>query len=299
MTGHLPPAFAGLLTELEAGLTILPDKPDESAEGTLRALWFKAAGQPLGLRQARALDLPLLDDEASVELEGLVRRRLAGAPLAHLTGRQDFMDLVLLATPDALIPRRETELLARHAIRKIGERKGAPTLVIDVCCGAGNVALAVAHHEPAAVVFGSDLDPGATELARANAQFTGHLDVEFRTGDLLDPFQEPRFLGQVDILTCNPPYISSPRVDEMETEIREHEPRAAFDGGALGVTILRRLVRESPSWLRPGGWLICEVGQGQGETMARLLGRSSSFETVETLEDEQGHVRVLAAQRAT
>jgi release factor glutamine methyltransferase len=205
--------------------------------------------------------------------------------------------MVLKASPAALIPRKETEILARHAREKIPRAGEGPPLVIDVCCGAGNVTLALASHAPGARVFGSDLDEGAVALARENAEFIERPDVEFRAGDLLAPFDEPTFLGVVDVLTCNPPYISSSRVSEMPKEISGFEPALAFDGGSFGVSILRRLSTEAPRWIRPGGWLVSEIGEGQGPTVARLLERSPAFENVESIPDMHGHVRVVAAQR--
>src|SRR5207253_2596570 len=108
---------------------------------------------------------------------------------------------------------------------------------------------------PSAKVFASDLSEAAVELARRNAHHL-HLarQVEFRVGDLLQPFNGAARVGPADLLTCNPPYISSAGVERMPAEIAAHEPRLAFDGGPLGIGILMRLVREAPSFLRAGGW---------------------------------------------
>ncbi|HEX6640638.1 MAG TPA: HemK family protein methyltransferase, partial [Thermoanaerobaculia bacterium] len=197
--------------------------------------------------------------------------------------------------------RRETELVARAAAQlaqRIAAQKGA-VRVMDVCTGSANVALAIAIAEPRATVFASDLSEEAVELARLNVAHAGLENrVTLRSGDLLAPFDEPEFVGTIDLLTCNPPYISSGRVDQLPAEIGGHEPRLAFDGGPLGVRILQRLIREAPRMLVPGGWLAFEVGLGQGKSVAQRMRSSGAYASVEPVEDERGETRVLIA-RAT
>lgn len=291
----------GRLRELIAShVTFLADKPEENPDSSLRALWFTAAGSP---RSARAAaddrELPALDAAAQERLESFVSRRLAGVPLSHLTMRQSFLGLEMLAGPEALIPRKETELLARTALEKLTELAASrkPLRVIDVCTGSGNIALVLAHRDPSAEVFAADLSEDAVRLARANAAHLG-LDrkVEFRAGDLLAPFDEPAHLGQVDLLTCNPPYIGSAKVGAMPAEISGHEPRLAFDGGALGISILMRLSQEAPRFLRPGGWLVFEIGLGQGPALVKRLKASPAFKEVAGVMDSEGAIRVVAAR---
>jgi release factor glutamine methyltransferase len=278
-------------------LQILPDKPEETVEATLAALWLAAAGQSRSAAAAAGDALPTLDADALARLDGLVARRLAGIPLAHLTGRQRFMGLDLLAGPGALIPRAETELLARTALAHLPGADTRP-LVVDVCTGSGNVALALASHAPHARVAAADISGEAVELARRNAAALGLAErVEFRVGDLLAPFEEPAFLGHIDLLTCNPPYISSAKVDGLPRETAAHEPRLAFDGGPLGIRILRRLVMEAPRWLAPGGKLVFEVGAGQARGVRRLMEQQGAYEGFVEGRDASGEVRVLGARR--
>ena len=117
-------------------------------------------------------------------------------------------------------------------------------------------------------------------------------------GDLLDAFTLAGFAGRADLVTCNPPYISTPRRLAMPAEIAGHEPSIAFDGGALGVSILYRLIREAPALLRAGGWLVFEVGAGQGPAVARRLGANAAWDLVDPVADARGTVRVLAARRS-
>jgi release factor glutamine methyltransferase len=288
-------AFRAWHTRLAGALERLPDKPEETVDATLAALWLAAAGHPCSAAAALDQALPPLGPEAARRLEALVDRRLSGTPLAHLTGRQRFMDLEMLAGPEALIARNETELLARTALAHLPSPESR---VVDVCTGSGNVAIAIAHHAPDARVWASDLSADAVALACRNAASLGlAARVSFRVGDLLAPFDEPDFLGRVDMLTCNPPYISSARVDAMPRETAGHEPRLAFDGGPLGIRILRRLVIEAPSWLAHGGMLVFEVGAGQARGVRRLMEQQGAYQGFFEACDDSGEVRVLGAQR--
>lgn len=291
--------YLPLRDELAAQLSFLPDKPEETADSTLRALWFTAAGMPRSAQAAMAGDLPALAEAQRQGLRELLDRRLAGVPLAHLTGRQQFLGLEMLAGADALVPRKETELLARTAIAAVQSlaTAGHKPLVVDVCSGSGNVALAVAQAVPGAQVHGADLSDAAVHLAIRNADHLGLSGVDFRAGDLLAPFDEAGFIGRIDVLTCNPPYINRAKVERMPAEIAAHEPRLAFDGGALGISILMRLLDEAPRFLAPRGWLIFEVGAGQGAGLLKRLAASGAFVEIVPAEDEAGVIRVIAARR--
>lgn len=294
-------SYRTLLDEVERFWTPLPDKPEETAEAVLRALWSTACGRPVSAAHATLVDLAPLDGAALERLQRLIERKRAGVPLAHLTGRQAFMGLELLAGPDALIPRRETEIVGRAALAKLHElaEQRGEVRVLDLCTGSGNLAYAYAHHEPRARIYASDLAPEAIELARQNGEHCGlAARVELRVGDLFEPFQSADFLGACDLVSCNPPYISTSKVSAMHPEISLFEPQAAFNGGVYGVAILTKLVRQAPRFVRPGGWLAFEVGAGQGEVIASQLGKNAAVSAVETFIDAEGEVRALLAQRA-
>ena len=280
-------------------MRILPDKPDETPRASARALWHLAAGAPLSLPAAQEKALPPLDAQQLERLAALVEERVRGVPLAHLTGMQRFMGLDLLAGKEALIPRKETELLGDAALEHL--RTLAATrqelLVIDVCTGSGNLAVAMAHYVAAARVFACDLSHEAVMLAARNARHIGvHDRVEVREGDLLAPFDEPRFHAAADLLLCNPPYISSAKVDAMPEEISKHEPRLAFDGGPLGVNLVMRLMRDGQRFLRKGGVLAFEVGLGQAPGFARRLA-TAGYGEVRSLANSAGEIRALIATR--
>jgi release factor glutamine methyltransferase len=285
-----------LLERLECDLVLLPDKPEESAETTLAALWWTAAGSPLSAEKAAQQPIEDLDTRQQERLVSLVDQRLSGTPLAHITGRQQFMGVELLAGPEALIPRKETEILGRTAselLKKINNKDDL--IVVDVCTGAGNLAVSLALQSPTCKVFASDLSGDAVSLARKNITFH-HLEdrVKVFTGDLLDPFVSENFYGKIDLLICNPPYISSAKVSDMEGEISGHEPALAFDGGSFGIKILHRLIKEAPRYIKKGGWLVFEVGLGQGTMMMKRM-KKFSYTRITPIPDANGRVRVIHA----
>jgi len=292
--------FTQLLESLHSDLTILPDKPEESAVATLKALWFAACGDAKSVQEAAEhLELPALDSSQKSELEQLVKKRLQGVPLAHITGRQQFMGIELLVDAGALIPRKETELLGNTALKLIKQilQEQPSVTVIDVCTGAGNLPIAYATHEPSCSVFAADLSLEAVDLAGRNVDFHCLQDrVEIRQGDLLAPFDSEHFHGKVDVLTCNPPYISSSKVDVMHQEISEHEPRLAFDGGPFGIKIVHSLIQQAPKFLKQGGSLVFEVGLGQGPALMRRVKSNPAYKDVQGVADSNGDIRVIVGQ---
>jgi len=265
-----------LLTELSQNLEVLTDKPEETAESTLQALWFTAVGDSKSVQTTLDLERPGLDDAQENELKKLTRLRLSGTPLAHLTGRQQFMEIELLSGPEALIPRKETEILgntAQEIITDLSEKQKHIT-VMDICTGAGNLIVS---------------------LAKRNVVFHNLEDrVEIRAGNLLDPFDTLNFHNKVDLLICNPPYISSGKVPEIADEISRYEPQLAFDGGPFGVKILYSLMKEAPRFLKLDGWLAFEVGLGQGEAIIKRM--KKTYTNVQHGADNNGVIRVVLGQ---
>lgn len=288
-----------LLGLLLDNLETLPDKPEESAEATLKALWLAASGEPISAQMAIEKQLPDLDVRQIECVKEFVTKRLQGTPLAHLTKRQQFMGIELLAGPEALIPRKETELLGSAAIKLLHNilENQKSALVIDVCTGAGNLPIAYAINLPNIHVYAADVSWDAVSLANRNVKSLQLEDrVHIRKGNLLDPFDDNEFIKKIDLLTCNPPYISSAKVETMHQEIRNHEPRLAFDGGAFGINILNNLIQQAPTYLKEGGWLAFEVGLGQGQGIMKRMSKSNNFINICSVDDSNGDVRVILAQ---
>ncbi len=293
-------ALQELLSSISKALEVLPDKPEETSEATLRALMWAARGDPKSAQAAIHLGMPGISNEQEKRLRELVDLRLAGTPLAYITGRQQFMGLELLASPDALIPRIETELLGKAALGLLLEMANemGNIVFIDICTGAGNLAVALASSLSEVTGHASDLSTDAVKLAQQNIDrffLGGRVDV--RVGDLLLPFDSEEFYKRVDLITCNPPYISSGKVTEMPPEISENEPHLAFDGGSFGVTILRRLIREAPKYLKEAGWLAFEVGLGQGDRIVKQLQKNPDYCQACPIKNKFGDTRAVLAQK--
>ncbi len=292
--------YAACLRRIESESQPLPDKPEETPPAVLRALWFAAASQPRSLTAAQAGALPSLGESGAVKLNTLIERKIAGVPLAHLVGYQHFMELAFRATPQALIPRKETELLGWAALELLRERidSGSIGQVIDVGTGSGNLAIALAYYEPRCAVCGIDISGEAIALARENAQRHPVQErVRFVVGDLFQSLGGDLIPAEADLVTCNPPYISTARVDKLPAEVRLYEPRLAFDGGGFGLDLVARLIRDTPRFLKSQGWLCFEVGRGQGEYLAACVKRNPAYSEVRELRDHAGALRALAARR--
>jgi release factor glutamine methyltransferase len=288
-----------LLEKIRQSWVPQPDKPEETPESTLRALHLLATGVHVSAVKAKFVPLAELNQNEAEKLVVLVKQRCSGIPLAHLTGRQHFMGIEMLVGAQALIPRAETELLGYEAlsITRSLLSTGKPVTLIDVCTGSGNVVLGIAACASGCRAFGSDVSKEAIELARENAAFIGVAEkVEFRVGDLFEPFYSGEFWRQVDIITCNPPYISSRKVSNLSDRHLDHEPHLAFDGGPYGLNILRRLIGEAPKFLKPQSYLCLEIGIGQGEIVERLLRNSNQYAVIRALVDSNSNIRAFVAR---
>jgi release factor glutamine methyltransferase len=236
-------------------------------------------------------------NESTLALFGGLPETNAVAALSH--GKTKFMGLELEVSPQALVPRLETELLGGNALKilqeLVYERGGAQ--VLDLCTGSGNLALALAHYESRCVVCATDISDEALALARRNARKLWLEErVDFFAGDMFAALPEGIFQRQFDLIVCNPPYISSSKLDQ--SELIRHEPRAAFDGGPFGLNILSRLIQEAPAHLKPNSWLGFELGRGQGAYLANFLEKMKDYAEVCKLTDANGEVRALAARTA-
>lgn len=212
--------------------------------------------------------------------------------------RAPFMGLEFEVGAAVLQPRAETELLCRRALALIADTP--EPLVIDIGCGAGNLALAIAALHPAARLFATDIAEAATATAARNAKSLGFASrVSVVQGDMFAPLSGLALEQRVDLVVCNPPYISSGRLAGDRRHLLDREPREAFDGGPYGITIHQRLVAEALPFLRPGGWLAFEFGEGQDKQALRLLQRQGGYEALELVCDAEQRPRVAIARKPT
>jgi release factor glutamine methyltransferase len=207
-----------------------------------------------------------LDEPELARARGLIKRRLAGEPLAYLVGTQEFWSLPFVVDPSVLIPRHDTETVVQVVLDHV-DRK-APHRILDVCTGSGILAVTLAHELPAATVVAIDLSPPACAIAARNAELNHVADrVTVLTGDLLAPLAAT---DTFDIVVSNPPYIPSATISGLDREV-QHEPRLALDGGADGLDLVRRLLAGLGPHLAPAFLVALEHGFDQHDAVAALL----------------------------
>lgn len=212
-------------------------------------------------------------------------------------GRVSFLGIPVHVAPCTFSPREETELLAREAIAVLHNEGIESPIVVDVCCGVGNLAVALACNVPRAQVWAADLAAPCVAAARHNVVMLGIEDrVRVARGDLFGALAGEALDGRVDMIVCNPPYISSGRLERDRRHLLAYEPREAFDAGPYGLTFHQRLIAEATALLRPGGWLLFEFGEGQARQVRALFDRSGRYGGFRTVRDDAGSERVAVAR---
>lgn len=223
---------------------------------------LRVAGCVFAEEEARLL---LAEARTPAELSVLVERRADGEPLEHILGWADFCGLRIAVDPGVFVPRRRTEFLVREAVAIAPPRP----VVVDLCCGSGAVGAALAAALDGAELYAADIDPASVRCARRNVAAAGG---QVYVGDLFEPL--PAALrGRVGILAANVPYVPTGEVALLPAEARLHEPRAALDGGADGLDVLRRVAAEAPRWLAEGGSLLVEVSERQEQIACQTASR--------------------------
>lgn len=217
---------------------------------------------------------------------------------AYVQGRVTFMGLELVVAPGALVPRAETELLGRTAVDILLNMTVRAPRVIDMCCGTGNLACAIAHHVPDSRVWASDLREACVSVARHNVALLRFSDRVFvHQGDLFDALAGASLGQSVDLIVCNPPYISESRLKNERADLLQFEPREAFAAGPYGISLHQRVVRDALPYLGAGGVLLFEGGLGQERQVKTLFERSRAYEDIQVVENNAGEGRVVFGRR--
>ena len=222
-------------------------------------------------------------------LAGLLERRAAGEPVAYLTGSKEFMGLEFGVSPAVLIPRPDTECLVERSLAVLSA-DGRRRVVADVGTGSGAIAVSLAVQRPTLRVYALDNDRRAISLAAANARRHGVTErVTIRCGDLLAPLPEA-----AAVIVANLPYIRSEMLPTLPISIRDYEPRAALDGGADGLAVYRRLLRQlaaQPRLLRRPGHVLCECDPAQVDALSALVRAALPDAVIEVVCDLAGRPR--------
>ncbi|MBO2944742.1 peptide chain release factor N(5)-glutamine methyltransferase [Paenibacillus sp. F411] len=224
--------------------------------------------------------------EKQGELEEGITRKAQGVPAQYITGVQEFYGREFKVSPAVLIPRPETELLVEAVLQygqKLAAGPGGELNVVDIGTGSGAIAVTLALESPRWRVLASDISPAALNAAEENARKCG-ARVDFRQGNLLEPFSGL----MIHILVSNPPYIPARDIEELQPEVRDHEPRTALDGGPDGLDPYRAMMEQLQLLQAPPRLIALELGMGQAPEVAELLRRAGHWQDIVTVKDLAG-----------
>ena len=231
-----------------------------------------------------------LTSEQEQALQSLLTQRLAGMPMAYITGMREFWSMDLSVTPDTLIPRPDSEILVERALALVPVQ--AHWHIADLGTGSGAIALALAHERPRCHIIATDISTAALAVARANATRHGLNNIEFRAGTWQAPLGHELF----EMIVSNPPYIRLSDVHLSQGDVR-FEPSLALIAGADGLEAIRHIARHSRPRLKAGAWLLLEHGFDQAEAVREIL-RGDHYQVIDTFRDYAGLARVTQARRS-
>lgn len=239
-------------------------------------------------------DEPLQPGELAAYRE-MIKKRVLRVPVAQILGEKEFMGLTFKVTADTLVPRPDTEILVQAAVDRLRAMAGEePLRFADIGTGSGAICLSVLHYLSDTVADTVDISPAARAVAEENAASLGLADrVTFHTGDLLQPLSGISFAA----ILSNPPYIPEADIATLAPEVRLKEPHTALSGGQDGLEFYRRLAKEAPAMLVPGGFTAFEVGIHQAGDVADLLKANPLIDRTEILPDYAGIDRVVVGWR--
>lgn len=232
-------------------------------------------------------DAPVNQNERD-KFREFIKRRSQHEPSAYITGTKEFMSLEFIVNPAVLIPRPESELLVERAVKLFQDQ---PCVICDVGTGSGAIAVSLALYLPQAKVYATDISPAALATAQANAARL-EAEVEFREGDLLSPFLDRN--NYFDLIVANLPYITADEYQDLEPGVKDYEPVTALLAPGDGLDIYRRLLPQALSVMKPGAYIMMEIGYEQGEQAVTML---EDMEEVQLIPDLAGRDRIIQARK--
>ncbi len=243
------------------------------------------------------MDRPATELERAAFRE-LVERASNHEPVDYLIGQAPFFSLMLKVTPAVLIPRPSTETVVEHILQHARRTPGfSSPLIAEVGTGSGAIAVALAKHLPTSRVIATDISAEALEVARENAAIHNVADrIEFRQGDLLEPLADLKL--RVRYLVSNPPYISDEEWQDVEPNVKDHEPTQALRGGVDGLRFIRPLIEHANEYLDRPGQLVLEVAAAHKAAVLKLA-EEARLRHAHVLADHEALPRVLVADRAS
>ena len=237
-----------------------------------------------------------VDERVRSTFRELVKQRAKGTPVAYLVGSREFYSLPFAVTPDVLIPRPETEFLVIRLLDLVKQHFASGAIEIaDVGTGSGILAVCAAIYLPQCNVVATDVSEAALEVARKNAETHGVLDrIDLVVGDLLSAVAADH---QFSFVISNPPYVSEAEFEELEVQVKDHEPKLALVGGPHGTETIERLIPQAIQCLQPGGWLLLEISPMISTRVSHLLGATGEFTQPRVTHDLAKLPRIVEAQR--
>jgi release factor glutamine methyltransferase len=230
-----------------------------------------------------------LTAQESQRYEDTLAKRASGIPAQYITGHQEFWGLDFIVTPAVLIPRPETEHVIETVLALVG-RTLLSANIVDIGTGSGCIAIALATKLPDAEIHATDISKSALEIARSNAARLGQSRIHFHESDLFSNLETRNF----DFVISNPPYVGESEEEQVQLEVRKHEPHNAVFAGPTGLEIIECLIPQARAALKPGGWLIMEIS---GTIVERVKGLLSGWRDIQITNDLQGIPRVVSARR--
>ena len=241
-------------------------------------------------------DQPLCGDELK-RFKALIKRRVDREPLAYITGTREFWSLALAVNPSVLIPRPETECLVEAVLPFLDNPGGSPQWVLDMGTGSGAIIIALAHEHPEHRYVGMDRSEPALNTARQNAR-THQVDhcIDWFCGSWDAALAAER--ETIDLIVSNPPYIRSADLNDLQPEIRHHEPATALDGSTDGLACLRQIIDSAHRYLKVGGRLALEMGCDQATDVQSLAEAVGRYHPPNIIKDYSGLDRVAVMEKA-
>ncbi len=230
----------------------------------------------------------------------LINERIRHVPLQYITHRVEFMSLDFFVNERVLIPRPETEILVETVLKNAHDKQysNRKITIMDIGTGSGNIAVSLAKNLSNVEIYASDISQEALEVAKENVQRHQVVDkVHLLHGDLSGAFISHIDQGSVDFIVSNPPYVSESEWENLEPELKDHEPLEALVAGKDGLCFYRRIIKDASDWLKPEGCLVIEIGETQANSIIRLMESEGHYKDIEISNDLQGKERITSAKR--
>lgn len=237
----------------------------------------------------------ILSQQSCTRYIELIHKRAEGFPLQYIIGTQEFMSLDFKVNTYTLIPRSDTEVLVETILGL--SKENTIKYIMDIGTGSGCIPISLLYYNNSIRAVAVDISEGALEVARENAVKHGVLDkIEFVNSDLFGNIPDT-FVGKLDAIVSNPPYIPKDIIPTLMTEVREYEPMSALVGGVDGLDFYRKITSQGHKYIRQGGYLFYEIGHDQAEAVINIM-KQYNFENIRVIKDLAGLDRVVIGLRA-